>query len=290
MPKTRKLTPQRDPTFLHLVTLHLTFQRKKLQEDHSRTRKGSSDEVGTNMEEAKVERRSHGETSIALTGGGSTGRATSARRPRGNGAGTSSTSLLQQSCASTGSRSDRLESSRATELASIGLVRAAGELVVLVKGESELVLGVAHRVRAISSRGRVVADAGACIDVQAADLAEQLAVVLGADVVGDRAGGRADHAGAELAVGDGRERVGGRAPLPVHSWACGGGGVRWVVGIGLHAGRSRLGDLCRQTAEVTKGADAVTVDGDKACSGEIGSAKDRYDAGPMVGPGGVGDR
>jgi hypothetical protein len=238
------------------------------------------------MEEAKVERRSDGDTSIALASGGSTSATRGARRPRGDGAGTGGTGLLQQGSASACSRSDRLESSGATKLASIGLVSTAGERIVLVKGEGELVFGRAHRVRAESAASCVVADAQACLAVhQATDLAEQLAIVLGADGVGDGAGGSAYHAGAELGVGDRWERVGSGSPFPVHGRARGGGGVRWVVGIGLHARGSCLGNLRRQTAEVTEGADGVAVDSNEAYQGEIGSVKDRYDARPMIGQG-----
>lgn len=82
-------------------------------------------------------------------------------------------------------------------------------LVVLVHGESELRVRIAHGIGTIDPSGGVGGDTVASIGVKTTDSAEKNgSFITRKTVVGDAGKGR-DHAAADIGVGDGWEVVGG---------------------------------------------------------------------------------
>lgn len=106
-------------------------------------------------------------------------------------------------------------------------------------------------------------DAGAEAAAVAADLAEELAVLVCGDGVLDHAGQAGDHAGAELGVGDRRQGAGLGEPAVVD----GGAGLRGVgggVAGAVDAGGGGLLHLGREVGEVWQWGDGGAGDGDEA--------------------------
>ena len=126
-------------------------------------------------------------------------------------------------------------------------------VVVLVESETELLGGVAHAVRAVLAGGTIMVDAGAGVLVEAADGAEEVAVIVLAGAGADDAREGGLHAGAELLIRGGRERGRLGGPVGLHGRA-GGRAVGRVVGIHLHAGRRDLGELGLQVVVVGEGS------------------------------------
>lgn len=240
---------------------------KNLQQDHTSTGDDGGDDVRTELEASAAEDGDAGgahAVSSALGAGGAT-RAAGARGTRGAGsdaASAISTRLRHQSSASASGLGGGLGGGSAAEVAGTGTVALADLLlVVAVKDERQLLLGVAHAVRAVATGRSVGGDTGA--NTVAADGAEQRTVVAGVDRVLDHAGQRAGHAGAEFLVGS-RGQASSGQPVGSNSRASAGrvgGSVRSTV----DTSGANSGHLLREVLEVRECAHGVARDADQTC-------------------------
>lgn len=193
------------------ITIH-----RFLQQDHTDTGHHGADDVRPELEETKVEGRDTHRVGRAGRRGGAATFATAVAlggRDGGHGASALGAGLVHQvaAIAAVGILG-LLGGAGAVKVA--GLVVLAIVLVVGVHGVGQLLARAAHAVGAVLALFGVGLGALAGLLVHAADGAEQLADLLGLDILVDDAGQGLGHALAELTVRRGRELGAGLPVFP----------------------------------------------------------------------------
>lgn len=231
----------------------------RLQDNHTHTSQQGDGSVGTDLERTK------GNALVDASGSTSAGR----RRSAGGGAGVSGSGGLSGDGTSAGSTSllylrGASTSGGGGSLGAGGTVEATGSgglalfAVVLVQGESELILDTAHAVGTVITGGTVGVNATA-VSV-ATDDSQELAELGGGKAAVSHASGGIVDAGAQGLINSGGQGRGlgfpGTAVLGGAAHQDGVGG-----GVGALAGAGRVGtvDLARVVLEVAHLADAGAV-------------------------------
>ena len=229
------------------------------QNDHTSTRKHGRGQVGSELPSTNVDggRDSQRNSSTRGGGGAVTAAVGSGRGSRDGSDGTRTrrSGLVDQGRTGTLGLGGILDMSGAVKVTSSGLLVLL--LVILVHDEGQLLLGLAHTVRAVGTGCRVGSNSIAHA-LGAAHHAKQFAHFLVLDRVLGNARQRIFHTGAQFRVGGGRKLLAG-LPVLVDRRAgtsrVGGFIVGAVGASGVH-----LGHLRGKVFEVVHLADLVAID------------------------------
>lgn len=230
----------------------------RLQENHAQTSESGGGSVSTDLEVSKADTGVDGSGTTAGGGRGRGARAgvSSSSSLGGDSTGTSSASLLDLRGASASGRGGGLGAGRATEAASSSSLVLLG--VVLVQGESELILDTAHAVGTVLAGGGVGIEA-TTVSVTTDNTQELSELGAGQAAVSNASRGIVNTVAKVLIGGRGKRR---RLGLPVG--VLGRAGLKNSVGRGVRglvgAGRAGSGNLLGVVGEVSQLANAGAID------------------------------